>query len=464
MSAKRLKPKPLVIGDYEGFENTDLFGLSEYGERLANLVCNVEDPLVTILDGPWGSGKTIFAKQWAGLMRQRGASVIYFDAFANDHHEDALTPLAAQILSALPDKEGIEKLKSVTLEVGKSILPVAANLLIRAISGGIIAHADLRAATESAGKILSQNAGLVIEKTLEERLRAAGEENSTFEKFRKTLEEISKISSQAISGESFPLVFIVDELDRCRPIFAINLIERVKHLFSVPGVQFLLVAHLPQLEEAVRHCYGLGLGGRAKIYLEKFYDVKVVIPEGRINSPVGEYIQYLWKDIGINSIGDPRISELRFLCFENIVRIKKISFRTSEKILANIALAYSVVPHDINTHAGFMIEGLCIIRHFDYEFYSRICSGIATDLHNLENHLRRGDETNGAKRLSEMWNDIKSFFELERWSDHIGANDWVAEWMADCWTYSTHRTGGDGRHLSPKVIHFARLIDSISPT
>ena len=79
-----------------------------------------------------------------------------------------------------------------------------------------------------------------------------------------------------------PLVFIIDELDRCRPPFALNVLERVKHLFSVENVCFVLVAHLPQLEAVVKGSYGLGVDART--YLEKFFQLQVTLPEPQ---PVG---------------------------------------------------------------------------------------------------------------------------------------------------------------------------------
>ncbi|MFW5487357.1 MAG: hypothetical protein ACNI3A_02875 [Desulfovibrio sp.] len=52
-------PKELEIGDYEGFDdNKDIFKRKEFGEGLGNLFANMEDPMVAILDAPWGSGKT----------------------------------------------------------------------------------------------------------------------------------------------------------------------------------------------------------------------------------------------------------------------------------------------------------------------------------------------------------------------------------------------------------------------
>lgn len=63
----RLTPKELEIGTEEGFnEANDLLGYADFGRRFANLVGTIDEPLVIVVDGPWGSGKTVFAKRWAG--------------------------------------------------------------------------------------------------------------------------------------------------------------------------------------------------------------------------------------------------------------------------------------------------------------------------------------------------------------------------------------------------------------
>ena len=55
------------------------------------------------------------------------------------------------------------------------------------------------------------------------------------------------------------LVFIIDELDRCKPKFGLAILESIKHLFSVPHITFVLVMNRTQLEEAVRCEYGSGV-------------------------------------------------------------------------------------------------------------------------------------------------------------------------------------------------------------
>lgn len=103
----RLTPKPPEIGETDGFTpENDLFGYEEFGAHLANLVCNVEEPVTLLLEGPWGSGKSTFIQQWAGLLRQRDVPVIAFDAFTNDYQEDAFTALVAQISSMTPALTG----------------------------------------------------------------------------------------------------------------------------------------------------------------------------------------------------------------------------------------------------------------------------------------------------------------------------------------------------------------------
>ena len=61
----------------------------KFGERFANIVETL-DSVAVVLDGPWGSGKTTFTQQWAGLLRQREHAVVQFDAFANDYQDTAV--------------------------------------------------------------------------------------------------------------------------------------------------------------------------------------------------------------------------------------------------------------------------------------------------------------------------------------------------------------------------------------
>jgi len=74
-----------------------------------------------------------------------------------------------------------------------------------------------------------------------------------------------------------PIVVLVDELDRCRPDYAIELLERIKHLFSVNGYVFVFALARDQLEKSVGHRYGEKFD--ASGYLERFFDFRFGLPD-----------------------------------------------------------------------------------------------------------------------------------------------------------------------------------------
>lgn len=92
---------------------------------------------------------------------------------------------------------------------------------------------------------------------------------------RQELQSIVKKLCNA--GQHAPLIIMVDELDRCRPDFAIALLEDIKHLFSVEGVVFVLAVEKEQLKKCINATYGLNRKG-AHTYLGKFIDMTLELP------------------------------------------------------------------------------------------------------------------------------------------------------------------------------------------
>ena len=93
----RWSPEEPQIGEMYGFAKTDIFGYAKCGTWLADLLAASEDDPTVLVDGDWGSGKTVFALQWAGLLRQRGNAVLHFDAFASDYQDDSFLALAEAV-------------------------------------------------------------------------------------------------------------------------------------------------------------------------------------------------------------------------------------------------------------------------------------------------------------------------------------------------------------------------------
>ena len=347
----RLTPPSLEIGETDGFDDTDLFGLAQFGDRLANLVCNLEDPLVIALDSPWGSGKSTFVQQWAGLLRRRHIPVILFDAFANDHQDDAFVALAGEITAlAEAKREAASDFLSKAKKVGRVLTPLTVRALMRAATLGLLATEDLEslgADVQAAIKDTASDASAVTETLIEERLKKAKEDRETVEAFRKSLSQLAgELGGPAEPKGRRPLVFIIDELDRCRPPFALSILERVKHLFSVENVCFVLVAHLPQLEAVVRGSYGLDVDART--YLEKFFHLRVTLPEpspSAQNSRTSKYILRLWNLFGLNASHEFHGVEFHDSLL-TLGQAHALPLRTLERIMTHVVLILSTNPVD----------------------------------------------------------------------------------------------------------------------
>lgn len=344
----RLYPPEPQIADEDGFTpENDIFGLREFGESLTNLVTSVDQPLVLTLDGPWGSGKSTFAKQWAGMLRHRGLPVILFDAFANDHQDDAFIALSAEIMAQAQELKSPKPLRNrfatTAKKAGSVLTPVAVKAGFRLLSAGLISGDDLTSVEEGL-KATSDDVGALLESAIGERLQRVEEDRKSLDAFRNALKELAAgLSQKTAKGEEGsqqgPLVFIIDELDRCRPPFALSILERIKHLFSVEGVCFVLVTNLAQLEAAVRGAYGTDT--EAHGYLEKFFHIRVRLPNyPRLHDQTGSgqrYLGYLWKHM-LPTSAHPGADQQTFRIVDALAQKFDLQLRSLERVVGTIAL------------------------------------------------------------------------------------------------------------------------------
>ncbi|TNT16176.1 hypothetical protein FIB96_11260 [Escherichia coli] len=68
----------------------------------------------------------------------------------------------------------------------------------------------------------------------------------------------------------------MDEIERARPEYSLDLLEKIKHIFSVKGVIFLLVVNREQFEKSIECRYG---NINARLYLNKFVHYWFSLPK-----------------------------------------------------------------------------------------------------------------------------------------------------------------------------------------
>lgn len=69
---------------------------------------------------------------------------------------------------------------------------------------------------------------------------------------------------------SYPAFIFIDELDRCRPNYAVEMLETIKHIFDIKGIVFVVATDTEQLQHAVKAIYGEGFD--ARLYLGRFFN------------------------------------------------------------------------------------------------------------------------------------------------------------------------------------------------
>ena len=228
----------------------DALDRAKVAERLTNLIRNQRDPFVISIDGHWGTGKTFLLKRWQKDLENKGFRVIYFNAWEDDFCDDPLLSIIGQLSEYF--EEG--KLKSFAKQAARIAVP----LLVKNVSS-----------------VTNRFTGLTLYVNLNRRdlLREYREQRKTKTDLK---EKLAKMSDAVVEETERPLVFIIDELDRCRPTFAIELLERVKHIFDVPDMVFVFGINRDELCNSLNSVYG---EIDASIYLRRFFDMEFTLPE-----------------------------------------------------------------------------------------------------------------------------------------------------------------------------------------
>lgn len=72
------------------------------------------------------------------------------------------------------------------------------------------------------------------------------------------------------------LVVYIDELDRCKPSYAVRLLERIKHYFSNDRITYVFSVNINELQHTIKQYYGSDFD--ASKYLDRFFDLRISLP------------------------------------------------------------------------------------------------------------------------------------------------------------------------------------------
>ena len=232
------------------------------------------------LDAGWGQGKTFFLAGFNELLKSEGHRVVLVNAWEDDYAEDPLLSVVSAIEKTFPEGKPAEAARSVAA-VGAKIAAVGLKHGAKALLTKVVGSDGAKQIIEAGGALAKGGVDAVGE-LLDASTDAMGkvllsqfaEGKAAVSDFRNKLSELVQASE-----DDPPLFILIDELDRCRPSYAITLLERVKHLFEVDGVVFVIATDTEQLRHSIAAVYGSEFDGKG--YLLRFFDrtYKFAIPD-----------------------------------------------------------------------------------------------------------------------------------------------------------------------------------------
>lgn len=335
---------------HQSTENTrasNLSSLTQFKTSLENIFNNVEGGFTMAITGAWGSGKTTFVNGWVQELRNKGYKVVYLNAWESDFIASPFACLLGELKLALGD----------LLDEAKMI-ELSQHIFVEELTS-----------KNSDGESIVDSLTAVSGTSVSQEIANYDERRQTLTRFRDLLQ----------SAVSEKIVFFIDELDRCRPDYAVRLLELVKHFFSVEGIIFVMVIDKKHLCESIKGFYGSPAFDTSD-YLRRFFEIEVELPQPSYK----EYCEYLSKYYGITDFfSNPNrtyYTELQsdldiFLqTATSIATVKRLTFRQLEHLFSYVkVILLSVRPE------GFVYPDILFImlylKQFDPEQYERLSGG-----------------------------------------------------------------------------------------
>lgn len=367
------------------------------------------------LDGRWGSGKTFFVKQCALLINAKNSLsnidkdiaesilkvakqsnsfegltdnkllAVYFDAWENYSNEDPVLALIYRIVQQLDLKTNgfdLNHLAHVLGTIGDAI----------------------------SGRSITNVFECLNERNFLDEIRKHNDLETTIKSF---FEEV-------LFEKAERLVIFVDELDRCRPSYAVKLLERIEHYFINERITFVFSVNLEQLQHTIKNFYGNDFD--ACRYLDRFFDLRVSLPQVDMEKYYLSLKLYNVEEVCrvLRHISETLNLTIRELCkFYDLVNVSgmKSCFNETEdfmfKYIVTLCLALKIT--DITLHDEF-IQGKNVqplLDLYDNDFGEYICKLLLNDrekiveVKKIDNvSLDNQDEVTREDKLKELYETI----------------------------------------------------------
>ncbi|WP_158665232.1 KAP family P-loop NTPase fold protein [Ensifer adhaerens] len=259
----------------------------------------IKGAYVVNVEAEWGFGKTFFMERFFTQVSQDHPAV-FINAWKSDFTDDPYTAVVSEIecyfsAATQSQKTDIGAFKATLGAVKKNAAKIfwmglkgglkrgarwavgeAADEIVELVEKHAPEHAEAAATVaEGAEAQLTEVTDVIIDAFAEKRIMDFLEAKESLDNFRDSMSAMLKVYENTFD-KTLPLFIFVDELDRCRPPYAIAMLERIKHLFDVDNVVFLISTDTKQLAHSINGVYGASFDSQR--YLQRFFNRTYTLP------------------------------------------------------------------------------------------------------------------------------------------------------------------------------------------
>lgn len=351
--------------------------------------------LVVALNSAWGTGKTMFLKMWENEIKNNGleeefplvgdkTKVIYCNAWEHDSCNNVMIPVVTHLTKTLERILVSEYLKEDKLEKLCKLLKewrdISLNLInykLENVEGKGISDKDIDYL-----KTYSKtdfNKFLEIEQSIDKKrgtlINDFGSDKykkiadivypelfSGFEDFEKIKCNFKEILKEVSCNKK--LIVFLDELDRCRPSYAIEMLEAIKHFLSIPNMVVVISVDIEQLSHSIATVYGQNMDSEG--YLRRFIDLQFSLPTPKVQ----EFCNYL----NTKNIDSTFFKETKLNIIISIFDELRLSLREMEKVFKSIIIFWNLFDETFR-ESDKCFEFYCfmyVLKYKDWDKYNRI--------------------------------------------------------------------------------------------
>ncbi len=385
----RVSPPELAIPEGNPFES-DQLKRKPSCELLTKLVSRIEGTCTIAIDGAWGSGKTTFLNLWAALLKDKNDafSVIQVNAWKTDYFNDPFLAIVGEMTKQLMDMEEFEKTDLSNLK--KSFAVVAS------ITSRYVLH-QIGLTSEDVADL----AGL-IKSNASKRMDQYKEQSESMESFRT---ELKKVARKVREQTQKPLIVLIDELDRCKPSYAVEFLEIIKHLMSVDNIVYTFATNRSELAHAISGCYGSDYDSKG--YLRRFFDIDFTLPLSSRQT----FINSIYDEQLGSIITDPNAKDESICLLRAFLDNEKISLRQIQQALYRLRLVLHIALPDNNEPPNRIVKVVeyctaLFLRLYDPEMLRKFLNGELSDKEVVESLLPPKIKNDDNLREERLWFEI----------------------------------------------------------